>query len=121
MLELLLKDHRALRAYSILDSLREAGFGSQPPVAYRALEFLTQNGFAHKIERLNAFVACNHSDQNHSPVFMICRKCNAVAEARSEPTKESLGDAANAIGFHIERITVEAEGVCPSCTDKPAP
>jgi Fur family zinc uptake transcriptional regulator len=47
-------------AYEVLDGLREAGFGSQPPVAYRALDFLVANGFAHKIERLNAFIACAH-------------------------------------------------------------
>jgi Fur family zinc uptake transcriptional regulator len=39
-LEILLQDHRALGAYDILDRLRAAGFGSQPPVAYRALDFL---------------------------------------------------------------------------------
>jgi Fur family zinc uptake transcriptional regulator len=67
-LELLLKEHRALGAYAILDRLRAAGFGSQPPVAYRALDFLTQHGFAHKIERLNAFIACAHpGESHHSP------------------------------------------------------
>ena len=36
VLEILLQDHRALGAYTILDRLREDGFGSQPPIAYRA-------------------------------------------------------------------------------------
>ena len=49
VLELLLQGHKALGAYDILDLLREAGFNSQPPVAYRALEFLVNYGFAHKI------------------------------------------------------------------------
>lgn len=117
-LEILLREHRALGAYAILDQLREAGFGSQPPVAYRALEFLTDQGFAHKIERLNAFVACTHPDQDHSPAFMICRMCDAVAEAQSVPSEGSLDDAARAAGFQIERTVVEAEGVCPLCADK---
>lgn len=114
-LELLLKEHRAIGAYALLDLLRESGFGSQPPVAYRALEFLTEHGFAHKIERLNAFIACSHPGENHSPAFMICRVCDAVAEAHSFPAKGTLGDAAKAAGFHIERTVVEAEGVCPRC------
>ena len=42
VLELLLQEHRALGAYDILDLLREAGFNSQPPVAYRALDFLVE-------------------------------------------------------------------------------
>ncbi len=118
VLELLLKEHRALGAYAILDLLGEAGFGSQPPVAYRALEFLTKHGFVHKIERLNAFVACTHPDEQHSPAFMICRVCEAVAEAQGTPTTDALGEAASAAGFKIERSVVEAEGVCPACADK---
>lgn len=118
VLELLLNKHQALGAYAILDLLRDAGFGSQPPVAYRALDFLSAHGFVHKIERLNAFVACAHPNENHSPVFMICRLCDTVAEAHSAPAKGMLGEAARAVGFQIEKTMVEAEGVCPSCLEK---
>jgi len=118
VLEILLREHRAMGAYAILDVLGEEGFGTQPPVAYRALDFLTENGFCHKIERLNAFVACAHPGRNHTPAFMICRICDAVAETHSAPAKGALGDAARAVGFHIEKTVVEAEGVCPACLDK---
>ncbi|MEL6691127.1 MAG: transcriptional repressor, partial [Pseudomonadota bacterium] len=57
VLEILLEEHHALGAYDVLDRLRDEGLGSQPPVAYRALEFLVKEGLAHRIERLNAFVA----------------------------------------------------------------
>ncbi len=117
-LEILLQEHRALGAYEMLDRLREAGFGSQPPVAYRALEFLVAHGFAHKIERLNAFIACAHPGASHTPAFMICRACASVAEARATPARGALGDAARAAGFRIERTVVEAEGLCPACSGK---
>ena len=115
VLELLLREHRALGAYAILDLLSEAGFGSQPPVAYRALDFLATHGFVHRIERLNAFVACAHPGVGHDPAFMICRTCAAVAEAPALPDATALGAAAHAAGFRIERTTVEAEGLCPAC------
>ncbi|CAN0603337.1 unnamed protein product [Ectocarpus sp. 12 AP-2014] len=118
VLEILLQEHRALGAYAILDKLREDGFGSQPPVAYRALDFLVLNGLAHKIERLNAFIACVHPSHAHAPAFMICRLCDAVAETQASPAKGALGDAARATGFRIERTVVEAEGVCPACAEK---
>ncbi|WP_039018345.1 Fur family transcriptional regulator [Halocynthiibacter namhaensis] len=118
VLEILLQEHRALGAYVILDRLREDGFGSQPPVAYRALDFLVVNGLAHKIERLNAFIACTHPSESHAPAFMICRLCDAVAETQSSPAGGALGEAARATGFQIERTVVEAEGVCPTCADK---
>lgn len=117
-LEILLSEHRAMGAYELLDRLHAAGFGSQPPVVYRALDFLLANGFVHKIERLNAFIACALPGANHSPAFLICRICEAVAEAQSAPARGSLGEAARATGFRIERTVVEAIGVCPTCADK---
>lgn len=117
-LEILLREHRAMGAYELLDALRDAGFGSQPPVAYRALDFLVANGFVHKIERLNAFIACSHPGAQHSPAFLICRLCDAVAEAHSAPARGTLGEAARATGFHIERTVVEALGVCPACAER---
>lgn len=120
VLELLLQEHRALGAYAILDMLREVGYGSQPPVAYRALDFLAEHGFVHRIERLNAFVACVHPDEAHSPAFMICRLCDAVAETRSASAKNALGAVARKAGFLIERTVIEAEGVCPACVDQAA-
>lgn len=117
-LEILLEHHRAMGAYEILEVLRLEGLGSQPPVAYRALDFLVKNGFAHRIERLNAFIACAHPGSDHSPAFLICRCCDAVAEAPADPEKGMLGKAARAAGFRIERAVVEAVGVCPNCSEK---
>lgn len=90
-LEILATEHRAMGAYDLLDHLRAEGLGSQPPVAYRALDFLVKHGFAHKIERLNAFVACCHPDTDHSPAFLICRHCDAVAEIRARDARGPLG------------------------------
>ncbi|NND18204.1 MAG: transcriptional repressor [Silicimonas sp.] len=115
VLEILLEQHRAMGAYEILDVLRAEGLGSQPPVAYRSLDFLVSNGFAHRIERLNAFVACAHPGEDHTPAFLVCRVCDRVAEAQSDARKGRLGDAARAAGFRIERAVVEAVGLCPDC------
>ena len=114
VLEVLLREHRAMGAYEILDELRQAGFSAQPPQAYRALEFLTDAGLAHRIERLNAFVACSHPGAQHAPAFMICRECGSVAEAEVD---NPLGGSAVAAGFQVERAVVEAEGLCPECQE----
>ena len=100
-------------AYDILELLNADGARAQPPVAYRALDFLTRNGFAHRIERLNAFVACAAPDETHTPAFLICRSCDTVAETRPE-TAPMDGAAARA-GFAIESRVIEAEGICPRC------
>jgi Fur family zinc uptake transcriptional regulator len=120
VLEILLQQHQSLGAYDILDHLREEGLGSQPPVAYRALDFLVKHGFAHKIERLNAFIACTHPGESHAPIFMICRQCNAVAETHTNLNEGQLGQLAQEAGFQIEGTVVEVEGLCPKCQDHPA-
>lgn len=121
VLEILLEEHRAIGAYEILDRLRGDGMPAQPPVAYRALEFLVSHGFAHRIERLNAFIACAHPDaQRHAPAFLICRVCNAVAETEAAPGRDRLDRAAETAGFRIEATVVEAEGVCPNCVEPTA-
>jgi Fur family zinc uptake transcriptional regulator len=116
VLEILLAEHKAMGAYDILEVLRAEGLGSQPPVAYRALDFLTRHGFAHRIERLNAFIACSHLDDPHAPIFLICRSCDRVVEAGSDPERGELGRVARQAGFVIERAVREAEGLCPDCT-----
>ncbi len=117
VLEILLEEHKALGAYDVLQRLAAEGFGNQPPVAYRALEFLVDQGFAHRVRRLNAFTACMHPGESHAPAFLICRGCDAVAEAPADPVRAALEAAAAAMGFSIERSNVEALGLCPACRE----
>lgn len=119
-LEILLAEHRALGAYDLLARLSAEGLGAQPPVAYRALDFLVKAGFAHKIEALNAYIACTHPGADHSPAFLICRACRSVAESATARAKGRLGDAARAAGFRIEHTVVEAQGLCPACQETQA-
>ena len=114
-LEILLEEHRAMGAYQVLGRLAEDGFGTQPPVAYRALEFLVENGLAHRIRRLNAFTACMHPGKAHAPVFFICSECDGVAEAPAAGVADAVAAAADQIGFQVARMNVEAVGVCPNC------
>ncbi len=114
VLEILLEGHRPMGAYDVLARLDAEGLGDKPPVAYRALGFLVDHGLAHRIERLNAFIACpNPGEDGHAPAFLICRGCGTVAEiAATLPGIPA--------GFRVERTTVEAEGLCATCAEKPA-
>lgn len=114
-LEILLEAHAALGAYDVLERLAADGFGRQPPVVYRALEFLVEHGLAHRIRRINAFAACMHPGEAHQPVFLICRGCKAVAEAPAGGLRQALEAAAEGVGFAVERASIEASGLCPLC------
>jgi Fur family zinc uptake transcriptional regulator len=117
-LELLLQAHGALGAYDVLERLAAEGFGTQPPVAYRALNFLVEQGLAHRIRRLNAFTACAHPGHDHRAAFLICETCDSVTEAADEAVGLALVQAAAAIGFALSRTTIEAVGQCAPCRAK---
>ena len=91
VLEILLEEGRALGAYEVLDTLRKDGFGHQPPVAYRALEFLQENGFVHRVEGMKGYVACTSPSEPHGPVLLVCDSCNDVKELRT-PHLEEIAD-----------------------------
>jgi Fur family zinc uptake transcriptional regulator len=114
-LGILLESHAAMGAYEVLDRLKLEGLGSKPPIAYRALGFLLDNGFIHRIERLNAFVACSHPGASHHPAFLICTDCGSVAETSVSPNTDALSKTARQNGFQIRHTTLEAEGQCPDC------
>lgn len=128
VLDALLASHRAMTAYELLDALAAAGMPSQPPVVYRALEFLVSNGFAHRIERLGAFAACTCGPRAtgaatgaaHRAAFLICRDCRRVAETALSRPPHGLAAMAGAAGFAIERVVIEAEGLCARCQDAAA-
>ena len=115
VLEILLEQHRALGAYEVLDRLAQDGFGNKPPVAYRALDFLVEQGLAHRVARLNAFMACTHPGQSHSPAVLICRSCQTVAEAPGTKIHTAIESASADAGFVVERTAIEILGQCPAC------
>jgi Fur family zinc uptake transcriptional regulator len=112
----LLEEHRPLGAYAILEKLREQGQSAQPPVAYRALDFLIAQGLAHRIESLNAYVACINPTDCALPTFLICTRCERVAETEEKAADAAISRAADRLGFVIEQQLREASGTCPSCT-----
>lgn len=120
VLHVLLEEHRAMGAYDILERLKIEGLGSQPPVVYRALDFLVGHGFVHKLERLNAFIACTHHDGDHLPAFFICSNCDTVAETTLPHLVTPVSEAAGRLNFALDRLTLEAEGLCPACQEDSA-
>lgn len=115
VLEILMESHKALGAYDILARLREEGRAAQPPVAYRALDFLVEQGFVHKVEGMSAFVACTQSEIHRDAAFLVCRSCKTVAEVPAPAGKDGLDRIAETLGFAIERSRIEIEGLCPAC------
>jgi Fur family zinc uptake transcriptional regulator len=107
---------RALTAYDILDAVRAEGLRA-PVQVYRALEKLRGEGLVHRIESLNAFVACAHFHPRHedSVAFAICERCGTVSEFPVPAAARALRTRTKRSGFVTERTTVELHGRCAAC------
>jgi Fur family zinc uptake transcriptional regulator len=117
VLAALLASHRPLGAYEIMDRLAPEGTRPAPITVYRALDFLRENGFVHRIESRNAFVACVRShDVGELVVFLLCERCGAVGEASSAEVAAKLKAAARAAGFTPRSPVIEISGVCTHCS-----
>jgi len=113
VLELLVKAGQPVKAYDLIAAYGEDGAPAKPPTVYRALEFLAKQGFAHRIESLNAYVACRRGEGGHSAAFLICECCGATREIASAANPiEALGEAA---GYALSGVTIEARGLCADC------
>ena len=117
VLALLTQAGRPLSAYDLLSLLKAEGV-SAPPTVYRALERLMRDGFAHRIESLNAFVACNRPHHQELAAFAICDHCGRVAELTDGGLEASLGGIASRSGFHTVKASVELRGHCSACAGK---
>ncbi|MEM8650735.1 MAG: Fur family transcriptional regulator [Pseudomonadota bacterium] len=107
-----------LSAYTILDELRDHGFRA-PLQVYRALDKLVEFGLVHKLESLNAFVACQHpsceGEPKESVQFAICEKCGSVRELVNDSLIKAVKGLAKEIDFSLRESVIELRGVCSAC------
>ena len=117
---------RPLSAYDLLDKLRPTGV-SAPLTVYRALDKLIASGKVHRIESLNAFVACcagEHHHGDHAPdtaparsavAFAICDRCGHVDEFLDAQVFARLDSSLRDKGFQPRSSAIEVHGICANC------
>ena len=123
VLGLIAAQGKPIKAYDLLDRIRadklddeDSAGSAAPPTVYRALDFLLANGFIHKLESVNAFVACHHpSTAQHSVPFLICDRCHSAVELEDERIVALLDEKARALGFVPQAQTLEVHGLCARC------
>jgi Fur family transcriptional regulator, zinc uptake regulator len=111
--EMILEAGAPVKAYDLIDRFHTDS-AAKPPTVYRALTFLEQAGLIHRIESLNAYVACDTRDHAHTAAFLLCDCCGKSVEVAISPLAE-IEAASEKAGFHVRRITLEARGLCDVC------
>lgn len=119
VLRLLASNEMPASAYDILHQLSLERRVS-PPTVYRAISFWEKHGFIHRVESINAYIACcQHSRHTNFSVF-ICKLCEFVREL---DLNTSYFDS---IEYKKNRLTItsskaEVYGTCHNCHCKGAP
>ena len=108
-------------AYDILGALREQSLRA-PLQIYRALSKLIESGSVHRIESLNAFVACKHHECSgyEVSIFMLCERCDKVTEAVDSAAAAALAALYGSRGFTGTSQIIEIIGVCQGLPDSAA-
>ncbi|MGY0399953.1 MAG: Fur family transcriptional regulator [Ostreibacterium sp.] len=115
VLSILTSNRQPLTAYALLDILKESNPKSQVMSVYRVLNFLQQKGLVHRIENLNAFMACNHLAERHSSQWLICQQCGKAEECILSAFRQGIEQLESETGFHVTIPTIELLGFCKHC------
>lgn len=112
---LLCRHQRPVGAYELLDELKATRPRAAPVTVYRALEFLLDVGLAHKVNALNAFLACRGSERAHRGLMLICSRCSQVIELEDRRVEDSIRRSAAGFEFQTGDELVEVVGTCSAC------
>jgi Fur family zinc uptake transcriptional regulator len=107
---------KALSAYDVLHTVAEAlNRKVVPPQIYRALESLISLGLIHRIAARNLYTVCNDPSVAHTPLIMVCERCERCIEHRATPIDRDVRALAVENGFLVSDVILEAVGRCQIC------
>ncbi len=110
--ELLLAAPGPMKAYDLIRRFGATPGATKPPTVYRSLDLLMTLALVHKVQTLNAYVACARGGDAHSAGFLICDCCGRVDEL-DQDLAALAEDAAH--GYDVESVRLEISGRCPDC------
>lgn len=118
VLDALLHSAGPASAYTLLEHLQGAGGLKAPQQIYRVLDKLLERGLVHRIESLNAFVACDQPHHDHADgliLLAICDRCGRVDESSDAIVERHLHHWANQHAFRMGGVSIEIHGTCREC------
>ncbi|MET1414436.1 transcriptional repressor [Roseibium sp. HPY-6] len=116
VLRVLHRSDAPVTAYEVLEVLRQTHGKVAPTTIYRALSTLTDCGRVHRVESLNAFIACQCDRHQHTSILSICEECGSVEESVAPELLDEISGLVSKSGFTPMRHVIEIHGMCGSCS-----
>lgn len=115
VLEILLQQGRSVKAYELLELIRDVQQGAAPPTVYRALDFLVEEGLVHRLDAINAWTACHDVGGDPHDLLVVCTHCGSVAELSDPGLTRRLEEKVAQAGFRLSGHETELRGLCSAC------
>ena len=120
VLAILRRDRKPHSAYDVLAELKKTNPKAAPPTVYRALAALMDHGSVHRLESVNAYIACRCEHGARAAVMSICDDCGEVEESPAPELLKALSSITGRSGFAALRHVVEIHGRCANCAEEAA-
>jgi Fur family zinc uptake transcriptional regulator len=120
LMEVLLKAGKPLKAYALAEEIALRGRRITPATVYRILDFLVGRGLVHKVNAINAYVACSErgAPPAHQPLLLVCPSCQKTTEINDPDLSSLLFSKLAGLGHSMEGGSVEVRGRCGFCAGK---
>ncbi|MDR2489483.1 MAG: transcriptional repressor [Desulfovibrio sp.] len=115
ILEVLLASEAPVKAYDLIELMRDKGKRLTPATVYRTLDFLLQYGLAHRINALNAYVPCTGHHNEHALLLFVCSRCQQAEELDDPVLYESMRSRLDELGMTLHDNSIEIQGACKKC------
>ncbi|MDR2745282.1 MAG: transcriptional repressor [Desulfovibrio sp.] len=115
ILELLLSADNPVKAYDLIDQMRDKGERLTPATVYRILDFLLQYRLAHRVNSLNAYVPCTGTHDEHALLMFVCSECRRAEELDDPVLYESMRARLDELGMSLRDNCIEIQGRCRKC------
>jgi Fur family zinc uptake transcriptional regulator len=115
ILELLLAASSPIKAYDLIERMRDKGERLTPATVYRTLDFLLQYGLAHRINSLNAFVPCTGSHEEQALLIFVCSECRHTEELEDQTLYAAMRARLGELGMSLRDNCIEIQGTCRNC------
>ncbi|MDF1646784.1 MAG: Fur family transcriptional regulator [Legionellaceae bacterium] len=121
VLHVLWQAEKPLKAYDILEYLKDDQPNVTAAAVYRALGFFVTAGIVHKIDSIQSYALCNDSETLAcSEVLMVCATCHDVREMQDVMVRDAVVRLARLDAFELSHDPIELRGVCGTCAQQQA-
>jgi Fur family zinc uptake transcriptional regulator len=107
--------HNPVKAYTLLEQLKQIEPSAKAPIVYRALEFLEEHCFIHKLHTINMYVICQTPQSSNHCFFYICSECYMITEEHNMMYHALIEEPAKKMQFTVGGSALEIHGICNKC------